>query len=122
MKYESVKKTNSSYGLEIAGAYTPTPRSSVFRKQSSKPSLTNNESMGIHVKTPAERNSNGKFYYDTFFLFFSIRNILAHNNELFWLFTLRVNIEKNCFRRNLLYEILGSGSLNSLMIVLLKTQ
>ncbi|CAH8526158.1 unnamed protein product [Schistosoma intercalatum] len=58
MKYESVKKTNSSYGLEIAGAYTPTPRSSVFRKQSSKPSLTNNESMGIHVKTPAERNSN----------------------------------------------------------------
>ncbi|CAH8518472.1 unnamed protein product [Schistosoma mattheei] len=58
MKYESVKKTNSSYGLEIAGAYTPTPRSSVFRKQSSKPSLTNNESIGIHVKTPAERNSN----------------------------------------------------------------
>ncbi|CAH8543925.1 unnamed protein product [Schistosoma haematobium] len=55
MKYESVKKANS-YGLEIAGAYTPTPRSSVFRKQSSKPSLTNNESMGIHVKTPAERN------------------------------------------------------------------
>ncbi|VDO47704.1 unnamed protein product [Schistosoma margrebowiei] len=58
MKYESVKKTNSSYGLEIAGAYTPTPRSSVFRKQSSKPSLTNNESMGIHVKTPAEKSSN----------------------------------------------------------------
>ncbi|CAH8534131.1 unnamed protein product [Schistosoma guineensis] len=58
MKYESVKKTDSSYGLEIAGAYTPTPRSSVFRKQSSKPSLTNNESMGLHVKTPAERNSN----------------------------------------------------------------
>ncbi|CAH8568380.1 unnamed protein product [Schistosoma rodhaini] len=58
MKYESVKKTNSSYGLEIAGAYTPTPRSSVFRKQSIKPSLTNNESMSIHVKTPTERNSN----------------------------------------------------------------
>ncbi|CAI2728893.1 unnamed protein product [Schistosoma spindalis] len=58
MKYESVKKTNSSYGLEIAGAYTPTPRSSVFRKQSSKPSLTNNESMDIHMKTPIERNPN----------------------------------------------------------------
>ncbi|CAH8496757.1 unnamed protein product [Schistosoma turkestanicum] len=59
IKFESTKKSHSSLGFEIATTYIPSPRGSVFRKQSS---LTNIENMTIHVKTPNERKLNDMQY------------------------------------------------------------